>query len=278
MTLQELQASAAEGPGPGAGGQPHCTAGRRRTASGSRSSTAPRKQITGAQVAVYTARRDGSGLRGPFVARDESLAVKPAFESRTTAADPDAAKAIYVADLPFAKGGKPGRHRRWRGSTAAWCARTPSRVRVDAEGRRAARLRRQGDPDPHPDAGVRRRRRRRRSTRATPPRPTCSRPTSPTCSARSRSCWCSPRRCCARAASAARSSTWSSRCESETKADVAFIHQEIYKDNKVEQGRDAAGRRLAPAVRAVDSSSSTSRARSRRGSREPSARTSCAPL
>jgi hypothetical protein len=59
-----------------------------------------RKQITGAQVAVYTMRRDGTRLRGPFVARAESLKVRPQFESRTTASDPDAAKEVYVADIP----------------------------------------------------------------------------------------------------------------------------------------------------------------------------------
>jgi hypothetical protein len=65
-----------------------------------------RKQITGAQVAVYTMHGDGTGLRGPYVARSESLKVRPQFESRTTASDPDAAKAVYVADVPFGRGGK----------------------------------------------------------------------------------------------------------------------------------------------------------------------------
>jgi hypothetical protein len=65
-----------------------------------------RKQITGAAVALYTARSDGSGLRGPYVARSESLAVKPQFQSKTTATDPDAAKAVYVADVPFKANGK----------------------------------------------------------------------------------------------------------------------------------------------------------------------------
>ncbi|MEP6953827.1 MAG: hypothetical protein ABI950_07190 [Solirubrobacteraceae bacterium] len=65
-----------------------------------------RKQITGTAVAVYTARNDGSGLRGPYVARSESLAVKPQFQSKTTASDPDAAKAVYVADVPFKANGK----------------------------------------------------------------------------------------------------------------------------------------------------------------------------
>jgi hypothetical protein len=65
-----------------------------------------RKQISGAAVAVYTARQDGTGVRGPFIARSESLAVKPQFESRTTAVDPNAAKSVYVTDVPFRRNGK----------------------------------------------------------------------------------------------------------------------------------------------------------------------------
>jgi hypothetical protein len=65
-----------------------------------------RKQITGAQVAIYTARQDGSGVHGPYVARSESLQVRPQFQSQTTANDPDAAKSVYVADVPFKRNGK----------------------------------------------------------------------------------------------------------------------------------------------------------------------------
>jgi hypothetical protein len=65
-----------------------------------------RKQFGNAAVAVYTARPDGSDVHGPFVARSESLAVKPQFESKTTALDPDSAKSVYVADVSFAKKGK----------------------------------------------------------------------------------------------------------------------------------------------------------------------------
>lgn len=64
-----------------------------------------RKQIAGASLAIYTARPDGTGLRGPYVARNESLAVKPQFQSQTTSQDPDAATAIYVADVPFKRNG-----------------------------------------------------------------------------------------------------------------------------------------------------------------------------
>jgi hypothetical protein len=65
-----------------------------------------RKQITGTEVAIYTARQDGSNVRGPYVARSESLAVKPQFESQTTSSDPNAAKSVYVADVPFKRNGK----------------------------------------------------------------------------------------------------------------------------------------------------------------------------
>jgi hypothetical protein len=65
-----------------------------------------RKQLGGAGVAVYAAHVDGSGVRGPFVARSESLIVKPQFESRTTSQDPLAAKSVYVADVRLPTKGK----------------------------------------------------------------------------------------------------------------------------------------------------------------------------
>ena len=64
------------------------------------------KQVTGARVALYTAREDGTGVRGPYIARSESLKVSGAFQSHTTAADPHAAKAVYVAEVPFHRGGR----------------------------------------------------------------------------------------------------------------------------------------------------------------------------
>ena len=63
------------------------------------------KQVLGAAVAVYTARKDGKGLHGPYIARSESLKVSGPFQSRTTASDPSAAKAIYVAQVPFHRWG-----------------------------------------------------------------------------------------------------------------------------------------------------------------------------
>jgi hypothetical protein len=64
-----------------------------------------RKQITGAQTALYYSHPDGRGLRGPYPARSEALSVKPQFESKTSAVDPDAAKAVYVSDVPFRRTG-----------------------------------------------------------------------------------------------------------------------------------------------------------------------------
>jgi hypothetical protein len=68
--------------------------------------TADRKQILDAQVALYTTNHDGTGVKGPFVARYETLKVKPQYESKTTANDPDGAKAVYVADVPIPKAGQ----------------------------------------------------------------------------------------------------------------------------------------------------------------------------
>ena len=66
-----------------------------------------RAQIADAPVAVYVARIRGGEARGPFPARYESLAVRPAFRSRSVASDPDAAKSLYVSQVKFAK---PGRY------------------------------------------------------------------------------------------------------------------------------------------------------------------------
>src|SRR3954454_2264048 len=68
--------------------------------------TPDRKQIQNAQVAVYTTNHDGTGVKGPYLAKWESLAVKPQFLSQTTANDPTAAKSVYVADVPVDSPGK----------------------------------------------------------------------------------------------------------------------------------------------------------------------------
>ena len=65
-----------------------------------------REQITDASVAVYAAPAGGGPAKGPYLARYESIAVSPQFQSQQTATDPDAAKSIYTAEIPFDKPGK----------------------------------------------------------------------------------------------------------------------------------------------------------------------------
>jgi hypothetical protein len=66
-----------------------------------------RSQITNASVAVYVSPAGGGPAEGPYLARYEDLSVRPQFQSRQTATDPNAAKSIYTASIPFAK---PGRY------------------------------------------------------------------------------------------------------------------------------------------------------------------------
>ena len=65
-----------------------------------------REQITDASVAVYAAPAGGGPAKGPYLARYESIAVKPQFQSQQTATDPDSAKSIYTTEIPFDKPGK----------------------------------------------------------------------------------------------------------------------------------------------------------------------------
>src|SRR3954452_6322068 len=68
--------------------------------------TPDRKFVTDAAVALYTTRHDGSDVKGPYVARLESLKVKPQYESKTPASDPSSAKSVYVADVPIDHAGR----------------------------------------------------------------------------------------------------------------------------------------------------------------------------
>ena len=63
------------------------------------------KQIDVSQVAVYTARPDGTQLRGPFVARKESLDVATAYRSAQTSSDLANGKTFYVAKPQFGAAG-----------------------------------------------------------------------------------------------------------------------------------------------------------------------------
>jgi hypothetical protein len=60
------------------------------------------RPIHRAAVALYTMRGDGTHLRGPFAAHEEAFGIKPAYLSRTTASDPDQQKSFYVGTVPFA--------------------------------------------------------------------------------------------------------------------------------------------------------------------------------
>jgi hypothetical protein len=64
-----------------------------------------RAQIANAAAAVYVAPAGGGEARGPFPARYESLEVSPQYQSRQTSTDPNAARSVYVADVPFDKPG-----------------------------------------------------------------------------------------------------------------------------------------------------------------------------
>ncbi len=63
------------------------------------------KQIDVSEVAVYTAKPDGSELRGPFVARKESLDVATPYRSALTASDLANGKTFYVAKPQFGSAG-----------------------------------------------------------------------------------------------------------------------------------------------------------------------------
>ena len=106
-----------------------------------------RAQLADAPVALYVAPAGGGPARGPFLARYESLEVKPQFQSRTVAQDRDAARSLYVADLKFDRPGPYevlGLARLDRRLVAATPAGTAPRVvrdsRVPEVGERAPRI------------------------------------------------------------------------------------------------------------------------------------------
>jgi hypothetical protein len=65
-----------------------------------------RRQIGDTPTALYTARGDGTDVRGPFMARYLPLETEPRFRSRTTTGDADSAHSIYVASAQFREPGK----------------------------------------------------------------------------------------------------------------------------------------------------------------------------
>jgi hypothetical protein len=64
------------------------------------------RPVTGAPVALYTVRNDGTGVRGPFPAHEQTFGVRPPYISKTSAPDLVEHKTFYVADVPF-KGTPP---------------------------------------------------------------------------------------------------------------------------------------------------------------------------
>jgi hypothetical protein len=64
------------------------------------------KQIDVSAVAVYTAKPDGSQLRGPFAARRESLDVDTRYRSAQTDADLASGDTFYVADAVYGSRGE----------------------------------------------------------------------------------------------------------------------------------------------------------------------------
>jgi hypothetical protein len=106
--------------------------------------TVDRDQITDANVAIYAAAGSDGNAEGPYPARVESLETEPAFTAQTTSGDPDAAKAVYVADVPF---DQPGEYRlvalvEQDGSTSAVripsvVVKTPAQDKVPEVGEKA---------------------------------------------------------------------------------------------------------------------------------------------
>ena len=144
-----------------------------------------RAQIADAPVAVYVAPRGGGPARGPFPARYESLAVKTQFQSKTVASDPDAAKSLYVADVPLPRDGAYnvlGVARLDDRLVAATPARPAAQGRLEAP---VAGRGRQGAADSTARPPAKPAAMPTRSTPESRPRP-CTRSTSPTWWARSR--------------------------------------------------------------------------------------------
>jgi hypothetical protein len=69
---------------------------------------ASRKQLVPPDVAVYVTDAVGRSVRGPFRVTNESLAVAPQFQSQTVQADANAAKQVYVAQIPLTRATSQG--------------------------------------------------------------------------------------------------------------------------------------------------------------------------
>jgi hypothetical protein len=63
------------------------------------------RPVSNAAVALYTVRTDGTHVRGPYLARETPFGVHAPYLSKTTSSDTTAAKEFYVANVQFH--GKP---------------------------------------------------------------------------------------------------------------------------------------------------------------------------
>lgn len=59
------------------------------------------RPVRNAAVALYTVHSDGSDVRGPFPARETSFGVSPKYLSKTAASDPTTAQGFYVSTVQF---------------------------------------------------------------------------------------------------------------------------------------------------------------------------------
>jgi hypothetical protein len=67
--------------------------------------TVAQKQVSDVPVALYVQRQGTSTVSGPYPAAQHSLEVDPKFESTTVKSDPAAAKSFYAAELRFPRPG-----------------------------------------------------------------------------------------------------------------------------------------------------------------------------
>lgn len=63
------------------------------------------RPVRNAAVALYTVHPDGTSVRGPFPAREMRFGVSPKYLSKTSSADPTTAQGFYVSQVQFR--GKP---------------------------------------------------------------------------------------------------------------------------------------------------------------------------
>jgi membrane-associated phospholipid phosphatase len=104
-TLDEVRGPAPSGPllAPDASS---LTMGRNRISFSVLGRESRRVRINGSPVALYTSAMDGTDVDGPYIARSEWLSLRRRFMSRITARDLAAPYSTYVANVPFERPGK----------------------------------------------------------------------------------------------------------------------------------------------------------------------------